>query len=253
MRVPTLAVVVAVLTVLLPIRVRAAASGDANDDARISVADGVQAWRAAVELARCAKRRCDVDGSGRVTVNDGLQILRHAAGLGAAKRSSALAPPPATTPVAVHFMLQATAALEGFQLGVTYPLAKGGFRGSADGVACTSNGGGFFVANDRDDGTLVLLQANVTALTFPIEIVCLFDQSAGAGAKGNGRRRDGPRGRRERGRGRSGRSRGDRLARGGVGDLRRRRGRFHVEARRGDRSRMDRHLPPARLCRTMPR
>ena len=111
-------------------------------------------------------------------MNDGLQILARPGS--APKPSSALAPPPATTPVAVHFTLQATAALEGFRLGVTYPLAKGGFRGSADGVACTSNGGGFFVANDRDDGTLVLLQANVTALTFPIEIVCLFDQSAGA-------------------------------------------------------------------------
>ena len=90
-------------------------------------------------------------------MNDGFQILRRRVpGLGAAEPSTASsAPPPPRRRSPCISRCKRPRRFEGFQLGVTYPLAKGGFRGSADGVACTSNGGGFVVANDRDDGTLV--------------------------------------------------------------------------------------------------
>jgi hypothetical protein len=182
MRLPTLAVLVVVLSLAVPLRSPAAPSGDANGDHRVSVADGVRASRAAAGLGRCAQGRCDADGNGTVTADDARAIVRRAAGLGSATTTSpAPAAPraPATTPVAVRFTFQATAALEGFQIEVAYPLAKGGFSGSADAVACTSNGDGFFIANDRDDGTMLLSQVHFMPLSFPMAIVCRFDQNPG--------------------------------------------------------------------------
>jgi hypothetical protein len=57
--------------------------GDADGDGRVTVADGVQALRAAAGLpSSCAMNAaCDVDGNGTVSVADGVNILRLAAGL----------------------------------------------------------------------------------------------------------------------------------------------------------------------------
>jgi hypothetical protein len=56
--------------------------GDANDDGRVSLSDGVQALRTAVGLgSTCNDFRCDVDGSGAVTLTDGIGVLRRAAEL----------------------------------------------------------------------------------------------------------------------------------------------------------------------------
>lgn len=55
--------------------------GDANDNDTITVTDGVQALRAAAGLANTCEDGCDVDGSGVITVSDGVNILRKAAGL----------------------------------------------------------------------------------------------------------------------------------------------------------------------------
>ena len=162
----------------------AAVVGDADGNGTITVADGVQAFRAASGLASaCTLASCDVDASGALTVTDGVDVSRAAIGLafvGAPAVVESGVPRLATVPVTVHFLFTATAELQGFDVDVAYPLAKGGFAGSADGVACVSNGDGFFVPNDRDDGTMALLQASATALTFPFEITCQFDQAGGA-------------------------------------------------------------------------
>jgi hypothetical protein len=178
-RVPTLAIAL-LLPLIAPCTGHCATLGDPNEDGRISVADGVQTMRAANGLSSlCTLETCDVDASGSLTVTDDVQVYREAVGLDGTVPSDAAAPRAALSPVNVHFVFNATAALQRFQVEVTYPFAKGGFAGSASNVACSSNGDGFFVVNDRDDGTLALLQANVVPLSFPIDITCHFDQLSG--------------------------------------------------------------------------
>jgi hypothetical protein len=56
--------------------------GDADGDARITVTDGVDVLRAAGGLPSvCSGAACDVDGSGTATVTDGVAVLRMAASL----------------------------------------------------------------------------------------------------------------------------------------------------------------------------
>lgn len=61
--------------------VSAQTCGDANGDDTVSVTDGVQALRAAAGLPSTCSEGCDVDASGAVTVTDGVNILRLVAGL----------------------------------------------------------------------------------------------------------------------------------------------------------------------------
>jgi hypothetical protein len=80
------------------------------------------------------------------------------------------------TPVAtVTFSVGATAPLQAFQIQVSYPVAKGSFVGSGADVSCTSDGAGVFTKNENDAaGTLVLSNANTSAMTFPVTIRCGF-------------------------------------------------------------------------------
>lgn len=80
----------------------------------------------------------------------------------------------------VTFDFTATEGIQGFQVNVTYPTAKGSFTGSGSGVGCTLTGGGgaIFTKNDKDDGNLVLSVAAAENLTFPISIACTFDATA---------------------------------------------------------------------------
>ncbi len=58
--------------------------GDADGSGSISVTDGVQVLRAVAGLSNaCTPARCDVDGSGAITVTDGVNVLRKVAGLSA--------------------------------------------------------------------------------------------------------------------------------------------------------------------------
>ncbi len=56
--------------------------GDADGNGSVSVSDGVQTLRAAAGLETgCTTATCDVDGNGSITVTDGVSVLRKAAGL----------------------------------------------------------------------------------------------------------------------------------------------------------------------------
>jgi hypothetical protein len=56
--------------------------GDADGSGTVTVTDGVQTLRAAAALPSfCFPSRCDVDGSGTVSVTDGVNVLRAAASL----------------------------------------------------------------------------------------------------------------------------------------------------------------------------
>ena len=59
-----------------------AVCGDADGSGSVTVTDGVQTLRAAAGLeSPCTLTRCDVNGSATITVTDGVQVLRDAAGL----------------------------------------------------------------------------------------------------------------------------------------------------------------------------
>jgi len=73
--------VVAILAAFTARPVSAQTCGDANGDDKVTVTDGVQALRAAAGLSSTCEEGCDVDGSGAITVSDGVNILRKAAGL----------------------------------------------------------------------------------------------------------------------------------------------------------------------------
>jgi hypothetical protein len=56
--------------------------GDADGSGAVTVTDGVQTLRAAAGLgSTCTAARCDVDDSGAVSVTDGVNVLRAAAGI----------------------------------------------------------------------------------------------------------------------------------------------------------------------------
>ena len=56
--------------------------GDADLSGAVTVTDGVQVLRAAAGLSTsCTPARCDVDGSGSISITDGVNVLRDAAGL----------------------------------------------------------------------------------------------------------------------------------------------------------------------------
>ena len=56
--------------------------GDADGSGAVTVTDGVQTLRAAAALeSTCTLARCDVNANGTITVTDGVQVLRAAAGL----------------------------------------------------------------------------------------------------------------------------------------------------------------------------
>lgn len=75
---------------------RAEVCGDADGSGTVSITDGVRALRAAAGLADggCTTPVCDVDGSGSVSVTDGVRVLRAAAGLDAALVCPGLAADP---------------------------------------------------------------------------------------------------------------------------------------------------------------
>ncbi|MEB2286178.1 MAG: hypothetical protein B6D46_00150 [Polyangiaceae bacterium UTPRO1] len=77
--------------------VAAAICGDADGNGTVSVSDGVQTLRAAAGLqSTCTPAVCDVDGSGAITVSDGVSVLRKAAGLAVIENCGGAAAQPAT-------------------------------------------------------------------------------------------------------------------------------------------------------------
>jgi hypothetical protein len=76
-----IAAAVACLLVATNIRAEAQVCGDADGSGTVTVTDGVQALRAAAGLSSSCGTGCDIDGSGTVTVTDGVNVLRKAAGL----------------------------------------------------------------------------------------------------------------------------------------------------------------------------
>ena len=81
----------------------APACGDADASGAVTVTDGVQTLRAAAGLASpCSVEVCDVDDDGTITVTDGVNVLRAAAGLPNPCAASATpTPAPTSSPAAI--------------------------------------------------------------------------------------------------------------------------------------------------------
>lgn len=75
----------------------------------------------------------------------------------------------------VVFTVAASSPVQGFQIHVDYPTAKGSFVGSDADVSCTTDVSGIFTKNDLDaNGRLILSVANTTNLPSPVTIRCGF-------------------------------------------------------------------------------
>jgi hypothetical protein len=140
--------------------------GDADGSGSITVTDGVQTLRAAAGLAStCTLARCDVDDGGTVSVTDGVNVLRAAAGITVALDCPGAAPPceSATATVALHVPEPIGAAV----LVLGYPTSAVTLPGSGDAAAdrvAIVNPGSLFgddqFANDLDDRVVFSLVAN---------------------------------------------------------------------------------------------
>jgi hypothetical protein len=85
--------------------------------------------------------------------------------------------------VNVGFNVTSSAGVQGFDLRIAYPSAKGSFTGSGEDVACTTTAAGSFIKNDNEsNSTLTLIVANASNLTFPITFSCTFDASSSLAA-----------------------------------------------------------------------
>jgi len=116
-----LAVAVVFVGVLGVAATARAVCGDANGDGNVTVSDGVQTLRAAAGLSSSCDTDCDFDGNGAITVSDGVNVLRKAADLPVLENC-----PNNGNPVSTMI---------GHTLGLFGPLTKIGAVGGAAGAA----------------------------------------------------------------------------------------------------------------------
>ncbi len=134
MRTMRMAMAAAVLALGASAAVAADVCGDADGSGAISVTDGVQTLRAAAGLgSACTPSRCDLDGSGGISVSDGVNVLRAAAGLTVRLACPGGAPACASADVTVT--LATPAAIGAATLDLAYPAATVDLPGSGDAAA----------------------------------------------------------------------------------------------------------------------
>jgi hypothetical protein len=105
--------------------------GDADSSGSVTVTDGVQTLRAAAGLgSSCTLARCDVDDSGSVSVTDGVNVLRAAAGLAVVLACPGTGPMCATATVTVA--LAVPAPIGAGSLVLAYPASDVALPGSGD-------------------------------------------------------------------------------------------------------------------------
>ncbi len=128
-----------ILLMLLPLlatapAVAADSCGDADGSGAITVTDGVQTLRAAAGLASsCTPARCDLDGGGTITVSDGVNVLRAAAGVAVNLACPGGAPACATATATVT--LAVPAPIGAATMVLTYPAQAVTLPGSGDAAA----------------------------------------------------------------------------------------------------------------------
>lgn len=129
-------------------RVHAQVCGDADGSGTVTVTDGVQTLRGAALLPSiCTAAACDVDGSGTITVTDGVNVLRKAANLPSADQCSG------TAGQIEGLVGQVTATLN---LGLAF--LPGGVADAAFTEACSD--GGSYEAIDEGNGGATFVYTN---------------------------------------------------------------------------------------------
>jgi hypothetical protein len=81
----------------------------------------------------------------------------------------------------VSFVVGASAAVQGFDLQITYSTALGTFVGAGEDVSCTTNAAGSFVKNGTA-GRLLLIVGSAATLPVPITIDCGFSATGDVSA-----------------------------------------------------------------------
>lgn len=108
--------------------------GDADGSGAVTVTDGVQTLRAAAGLSSpCTPARCDLDGGGSVSVSDGVNVLRAAAGLTVNLACPGTAP--ACTTANVTVTLAVPEPIGAATLTLAYPASAVTLPGSGDAAA----------------------------------------------------------------------------------------------------------------------
>jgi hypothetical protein len=109
--------------------------GDADGNGNVTVSDGVQTLRAAAGLSTtCTPERCDVDGGGTVSVSDGVNVLRAAAGLSVRLQCPSGGSVDCTGAL-VRLALDVPEPIGAAQLELTYPPASVAIPGTGDEAA----------------------------------------------------------------------------------------------------------------------
>jgi hypothetical protein len=108
--------------------------GDADASGAVTVTDGVQTLRAAAGLgSSCTPARCDVDGSGSISVTDGVNVLRAAAGLAVTLACPGGAP--TCTSATVTVALDVPTPIGAASLVLAYPASDVTIPGSGEAAA----------------------------------------------------------------------------------------------------------------------
>ncbi len=110
--------------------------GDADGSGAITVSDGVQALRAAAGLASaCTPARCDLDGSGTITVSDGVNVLRAAADLAVTLACPGAGPKPTCTTADVEVRVATPTPIGAAALELAYPAGAVALPGRGEAAA----------------------------------------------------------------------------------------------------------------------
>jgi hypothetical protein len=125
---------VAALLVAMSVTAEAQVCGDADGSGTVTVTDGVQVLREAAGLSSGCGTTCDVDGSGTVTVTDGVNVLRKAANLPITENCSGV-------DAQVEALLRSTLPIFG-------PLTKLGAGAQAAAESLCENADGEFLINE---------------------------------------------------------------------------------------------------------
>lgn len=144
------AAVALTLGALLAADAGAAVCGDADGNGNVTVSDGVQVLRSAAGLSStCAAQpgSCDIDGSGTVTVSDGVNVLRKAAGLTVAEncpdQGDGAADLAQITDVLVPFLSLALREVPNVSIASTTAAHPAGTEDCEDGGSRTTSYAGF--------------------------------------------------------------------------------------------------------------
>jgi len=162
--------------------------GDADDSGGITVTDGVQTLRAAAGLgSSCTAARCDVDASNAISVTDGVNVLRAAAGLAVTLTCPGVGP--ACTAATASVTLSVAEPIGAAKLELAYPnvvTLPGSGDAAVERVTVAQPGAllGDGQPNDLDDRvvfTLVALDGVEDGALLAVRFDCLAPApSAGA-------------------------------------------------------------------------